>query len=377
MITHLATQLDSAVGGTTTESKVRTAVLNAWSALMSETWRYFHRSATIQLYTFQDTGTVDFSLSYLTVTLTDATWPENAEDMHIRLGNNWYEVYERTSDTVLTLSEDDHPPEDLEESTYYLQQVIYPLPIHVGEVVQLIDPKRPLRMLQIDLLSAHSLSTTSGLSSVPREFALVAHPKYPNRYCLWVPNLISEDTVLSYMYLKRRPEFTLVRESAGRVTVANGVATFSDEVVTDLWEDAVLRISRTNESPTGMFGDDQNGEIIFNSNCHEVLVVEVLSSTTCRISNSTISATNAPYVASTHIDVKGGAMVNYLQRLAEDQYGVRPVGNHTEGLSSQRQVVRANMAAHEEDGQGFHSGHHWIPSWYKLRIQDFADRVNT
>jgi hypothetical protein len=311
----------------------------------------------------------------LTVTLTGSTWPVDAEAMHIRLGNKWYEIYERTSDTVLTLSEDDHPPDDLGEVAYHIQQVIYPLPIHVGEIVQLIDPKRPLTMLQLDLLSVHAVANTSGLSMTPREYNIVAHSKYPNRYCLWVPNLISEDTVLSYLYLQRRPEFTLIRESAGRVTVANGLATFSDPVVTDHWEGAVLRVSRTNESPTGLFGDDQNGEIIFNSNCHEMLVKEIIDSTRCKVDNTSISATDAPYVASTHIDVKGGAMVTYLQRLVEDQYGVRPVGNHTEGLSSQRQVLRANMRAHEEDGQGFHSGHPGISHWYRLRLRDFADGV--
>jgi hypothetical protein len=375
MITHLATQLDSAIGGTTTESKVRTAVLSAWSALMTETWRYFHRSGTLQVHAFANTGTVDFSLSYLTVTLTGGTWPTNAEDMHIRLGNKWYGVYERTSDTVLTLSEDDHPPESLDDAAFHIQQVIYPLPIHVGEIVQLINPLQPFHMFQMDLLSVHSISNTSGLSSTLTGYSLVAHAKYPNRYCLWVPNLVSEDTALSYLYLQRRPEFTLVRESAGTVTVADGIATFSEAVVSDLWEGAVLRVSRNTESPTGLFGDDQNGEIIFNSNCYETLVKEILTGTTCRVDNTVMSVTAAPYVASTHIDVKGGAMVTYLQRLAEDQYGVRPVGNHTEGLSSQRQVLRANMLAHEEDGQGFRSNSQWLPWWYRMRIRDFANGV--
>jgi hypothetical protein len=382
MLTHLSTAIGAPLVGNS-EAKGRTAVLNAWSVLMSETWRYFHRMSSLHVRTAYTTGTVSFDATTLVVTLTGGTFPANTTDRFIRLSNVWYPVSQRLSDTTLKLEEEQCPPAALTDVTYHLQQLLYPLPVEVGEIVQIVDSRRPLQLAPLELLTAHSIHTLAGLTMMTQAYTLIASPRYPGRYCLWVPTLISEDVVLQYMYVQRRPANVLVKEVTGTVsTVAAGVVSFSDEVVTSLWEGACLRISRNEEVPTGAFGDDQTGDNIYNPNCHEVQVMEVLTSQTCRINDVTITIgteeapAEAPYVASSHIDVKGGAMSEYLQRLVEDQYGVRPVANHTEGLTSHRRVVQANLRAHEEDGQGFRNAPSCLSGWYRLRLSDFTSGVS-
>lgn len=371
MMSHLAVQINSPLDRFL-EAKVRTAVLAAWSRLMAMyDWAYFHRMGTLVTFAGQGDGSVDFTYSTRQVTLTGDTWPTDVTSQHVRIEHNWYPVYRRISDTVIELYEGRHPEDDLDDVDYWVQQVLYPLPSDVGDVVQVLEGTQNMQLQRLNLLEAFQIQEGFAWSpALPTTYALVGDAANPRRWCMWLPTEQTQRTVLQYMYVMRRPTTVLVREARGTVTVASGVATFSDEVVNSLWTGALLRIA-TNDytQPTGDFGDVPGAEVLFNRDCTELRVLEILTSTTCRVSDATVSATDVAYVASTHIDVCDGAMEALLMRLCEDEYGTRLVGNHTERLVSGSRIASAFNDAKASDSRHVRSKGHerW---WYGLRLRD-------
>jgi hypothetical protein len=77
------------------------------------------------------------------------------------------------------------------------------------------------------------------------------------------------------------------------------------------------------------------------------------------------------YVASTHIDVADGPMTVLLQRLCEDEYGVRTVGGHTEAMVSRSRLATAFNDALASDGRMVRSKTD-IGQWYGLRLEDLG-----
>lgn len=371
MMSHVATQLNAVLGGYL-EGKVRTSVLSAWSRLLSmHDWAYFHRMGTLITYASESTGTVDFDVALRTVTLTGATWPTDATAQHIRLNHNWYPIYKRTSGTVIELFEGKHPDDDLDDEEFVIQQILYPLPYDVGDIVQVLEGTQNMQLMRLNLLEAHQIQEGFAWSpSLPTCYALVADSANPTRWNLWLPTVQTDNTVLQYLYVARKPSYALVREYRGTVTVASGVATFSDAVVNSLWDGAVLRISKNDTAhPTGEFGDIPANDLLYERDCHEVRVVKWLTTTTCRISDTTIAETAVAFNASTMIDVCDGAMTVLLQRLCEDEYGSKMVGNHSERLVSQSRLAQAFNDAKASDGR-YVRDKGVAARWYGLRLQD-------
>lgn len=379
VMAHLCVAIGTPLSGTL-EQQVRTAALNGWNRLFAikSDWKWFHRLGTLQLNAAQTTGTVTFTESTRSLVLADATWPSNANEMHVRLGNAWYPVDKRVSSTELTFFPNQHPATDLAaETTYHIQKIIYPLPVEVGDLVQVINPGQTIALIQLSLAQTMEITNTFGIYGQPNAYALIADPKYPDRWSLWMPTILTTDTNLQYLYVQRRPANVIYRESRGQVTLATGTATFTDSICRSSWEGAVLRISRNTEYPTGPWGDMPVSDPILNQDMYEMKIVEYLTATTVRVTDLTNAvATAAPFVVSSHVDVKPGAMETLIQRLAEDQFGIRPVGTHMEGVTSQRRVREAILDAATEDSINFRQSNPLIPLWYRLRLDDIAGSVS-
>lgn len=365
MMSHLSVQLNAVLAGTL-EAKVRTSVLNAWGRLMSmHDWGYFHRQSSLIVYAGQDTGTVDFDVSASTVTLTDSTWPTDAVGKHIRLMGQWFPVTERTSSTVLKLAASNAPADDLTEQTYVLQKLVYPLPYEVGDIVQIIDNGSSMPVRLSILENFQILGGLQYSTALPIRYALVGDAANPQQWSLWIPSFQPVDVPLQYLYIARRPPNAIARIRTGTVTVSGGTATFSDPVITTDWNNVLLRVSKDDSHPTNEFGDTPGNDVVLNQNCYELRVTGVTSSTVCTVSDLTAAATDAVYNASTMIDVNDGPMQVLLQRLCEDEYGAKVVGNHSEMMVSKTRLAEAFNEARSSDARRVR--HKTAPgAWYSL-----------
>ena len=374
LINHLSVQIGQPLVGLNLQ-KARTAVSNAWTRLMDmHQWRYYQRVGYLMIDAAQQTGTVEFTESTRLVTLTDATWPADVTSKHIRFDNAWYPVKERTSSTVIELYPDKHPPRDVAAgSTYWLQKVLHPLPYEVGDVVQIINPLHNVNMQQAPLNVVHIMSDTFGQVSQPTVYALIADDRNPGRWCLWCPAVLTQDITLNYIYSFKRSNRIIGSETRGTVTLTGGTATFSDAVATDNFVDAVLRISKNSLVPTSKYGRADADINDLNTDVIETIIDTVTSSTVVEVRDTTSAASAKLYEVSSRIDVReNGAMEVLLQRLCEDEWGVRPVANHMEGLTSRRKIEQALQEAMSADALGYGNGHSILSQWGRMRLSDIA-----
>lgn len=376
LMNHLSVQLGQPLVGVNAQ-KARTAVSNAWTRLMDmHAWRYYHRHAYIQMNAAQTDGTVEFDESSAQVTLTGATWPTDVVDMHIRFDNAWYPIKERTSATVITLYVDKHPANDIAAGvTYSVQKVLHPLPYEVGDIVQIINPQHTSNITQASLQAVHILADTFGQVTQPSAYTLVADDRYPGRWCMWMPSVLTQDVTLNYLYVFRRSNLQIASETRGTVSISSTTATFSDAVLTDNCVGAVLRVSKNERHPSSKYGRADVDVNDLNTDINETIIESVTDSTHCVVRNA-ISASSKVYEISSRIDVReNGSMEVLLQRLVEDEWGVRPVANHMEGLTSRKKIVEALQEAMSADALGYGTTHPLLSSWYRMRLSDLDRSV--
>jgi len=374
VMSFLATQLDTILSGSL-EQRVRNAVQMAWGRMHTlASWSYFHRSGVLRVYPGQNTGTVSFSKNTGLVTLTGNTFPETASTQHILIDRTWYPIFRRLSSTQVELYPETRPAVDLTDVRYVLQQVLYPLPAEVSDVVVVYEGHQNIRMWRVSPTTAFQIQEGFSWSpTLPTQYSIFADPRHPGRWCLWIPCEIYTPTELAYMYQARRPSQLLVRESRGTVSVADGIATFSDPIVTPAFVGAVLRLSASATTPpVGSYGDYAQDPSATETPVSEMLVTAFLSSTQVRVSDTTASASGVAYVASTHIDCAGGAMQSLVFRLAEDEYGTRPVGNHNEKLVSKSNLADAVREALAADNRNVTNMRSELQYWYGLRLKDIG-----
>lgn len=374
VMSFLATQLDTVLSGSL-EQRVRNAVNLAWGRLHTiASWSYYCRRGVLRVNASQTTGTASFAKSTNIVTLSGATFPTNSNLQHISLDNTWYAIFRRISSTQVELYPDSGPAADLDGVSYVLQQLVYPLPADVSDVVAIYEGHQNLRMCRVSQSTAFQIQEGfSWTPTLPIQYSICSDPRHPGRWCLWVPCEIRIGTELAYMYQARRVEHALARESRGTVSVANGVATFSESVATLAFVGSVLRLSaNANTPPVGPYGDYAQDPSVTETPVSEMLVTAYISPTQVRVSDAAATADGVAFVASSHLDCAGGAMQALILRLAEDEFGTRPVGNHNEKLVSKANLadaVREALAADARQAQNLHSE---LRYWYGLRLKDLG-----
>lgn len=147
--------------------KARRVVLDCYRELpLRDEWSYYTRPFNFTTDASQSTGTIAFDLTGGTyereVTLSDATWPENAKFGELILGDGHYPIESRKSDTVVTLREGNAPVADLAAGTSYTYyRSKYPVPIDYrsgSEVVVFWNYGRTLTYVTPAELQIHKAS---------------------------------------------------------------------------------------------------------------------------------------------------------------------------------------------------------------------------
>jgi hypothetical protein len=103
-------------------------------------WAYYMNRARITTVAPYDTGTIAYTHSSRTVTLTDGTWPTWAANGVLTIDNVQYQVTTRTSSSALVLSTNTNPGDDVASGTSYtLAREEYTIPVDMLSAGQLID----------------------------------------------------------------------------------------------------------------------------------------------------------------------------------------------------------------------------------------------
>jgi hypothetical protein len=110
--------------------KLRTAVQMAYQDLCwNMEWQYYHRPLRIQLSAYYATGTIEYTSSTRTLTLTTGTWPTWAASGRVLIAGIAYQVKSRTSNSELILDETFCPQANIASGTAYrIYRSVYLLP---------------------------------------------------------------------------------------------------------------------------------------------------------------------------------------------------------------------------------------------------------
>lgn len=192
--------------------------------LAEHDWSYLQCDASIVTKAPYYTGTITYDSSNKQMTLTGGTWPTWAADGVVLIGDRWYDVQSRTSNTVIVMK--DGPPESIATDTAYgIYQDTYDLPADFSVLQDIVAADRwrsIVRKSPRELFEERQIWRSAGQ---PNYFSIYGSPNTPGRMSLRFSPVPDAEEEYPYLY-KRAPKTpTIYKETAGTVTIANGSTT--------------------------------------------------------------------------------------------------------------------------------------------------------
>jgi hypothetical protein len=318
VVDHLLDHFGGLEGGRNLKMAKR-AALAAYRTLPSVyNWSYFYKRGRITSVAAYSTGTIAYDHTGGTyerqVTLTSGTWPSWAARGILRISNIDYDVHERKSDTVVTLSASSNPGADVASSTTYtLSRDAYPLPVDFQSADQLRNVNKnwtwPSYVAPGDWLTAHS---TREASNDPRLYTIMADPDFYGTMSVYFYPPPSAAHSFDFIYQREPGPLVVESYTTGTISVPVSSATLTGTgtAFTSSMKGSVLQFGTTTELPTGIDGlrPYQEQRTIASVNSSTELTLDAV------VSNP---HTTVKYRISDIVDIESGAMFEAFMSLAE------------------------------------------------------------
>jgi hypothetical protein len=310
------------------ERHARSAVRRAYSDLPKmHSWNYYYRQRLLQTVADYSTGTVVFDYTggayERMLTLTDGTWPSWAAYGRVIIDDVHYEVDDRKSDTIITLTETSNPGADVASTTYQLYRNSYPLPANFGVMNSLWSVSEQMQIPFVDQRTQHTaLQAYYDTPASPREATIRATGKYLSGVeIIFGP---PPDDLLTYDLLYQAfPRALGVEEySNATVSVTSGSATVTGAtgvVFPTNCVGSIIRFAQGTVKPTGPLGAIDGAEnpyfhqgVIKSRDANTQLTMEEVS--------PVASLSGVGYTISDPIDIDVNRMLTAFQVACEAEY---------------------------------------------------------
>ena len=310
-------------------------------------WKYLQRFERITTVAPYSTGTITYDHTGGTfereLTLASGTWPTEAANGWVRIDDVDYEIDERKSGTVVTLTERANPGADVAAgTTYQFYKDTYKFSATVAALMFPPSHQTFYGMHQIDLGEWLELRTRSTASGVPTHYALGPHPHYG----YWAMYLWPYPTTADVINLMahHRPRHLIVTGKAaadrdGTVTSSGTTVTGVNTAFAAKHVGSVLRFSPDAvDLPTGTSGR--------NAAQYERKVIAVASTTSLTIDSSLTVSSGVKYSISDPVDFHE-SMLNYFRRAIDMELSMlQPRGKLPDAAAGKREAM---IAAFEAD----------------------------
>jgi len=347
--------LDSVLSGDSTPRSRRMAtraVQEMYAEIaMRRNWRYYYRPITIPTAAQQTTGSVAYTASTRSVTLTSTTWPSDVTKYALWIAGNRYGITTRTSSTVVVLDEKDAPTRDIASGTSYtLARDTYELPDNLRKLLSLYDTSSPGRLVECvdpgDIIAEQRIARTA---STPRMYSVFRSERYASGLAIhFAPAPASAITYQALGLFWPQPLKTLDYHSIGTVatTADSATVTGTSTTFTAAHEGCVMRFSATGsvKIPTDFQGEiDKNRlepyamqRVIKTRNSATELILE-------QDADTTLSGSN--YRISSRIDIEPGAMRNAFLLGCEAKFAPGDRKGYEERQARYERALSLAMAA--------------------------------
>jgi hypothetical protein len=314
------------LGADATAQGRQDAKLAARQALMNLTkahrWSFYLGRGRIHANAPYRTGTAAYDHTGGTyersLTLADGTWPDWAAYANVVLGDIVYEVAERISDAVVTLTAGNNPGADVAAATYTLFRDTYVLPADFLGCDRMLNvtnagylyyghPREWLERQRITFLTSQPVIWT--LTGDPNYSGLMAARFYPP------PDMAYQ---FDFLY-QRQPRPLAVEEyKDGTVSASQGAAavTGSGTAFGGKHVGAVIRFGDATNTPTGMVGAYPYAQ--------ERVVMSVESATSLTVDAVLPDAlSGVKYTISDPVDIESAVMLTAYQAGIEKELARR------------------------------------------------------
>jgi len=335
------------------------AVLEAYAEIPARRdWRYYFRTFTLVTVANQTSGTIAYTASSRTVTLTSATWPSDVTKYALYISGARYSIESRTSSTVIVLRDGDCPTADISSGQgYLLTRDTYELPDTIREVRYVHDVNAPGRLLHCvepsDILQEQRIARNN---SQPLMYAAYRSDLYSGSMAIhFAP---SPSTARTYQYqavcwplpLKVLEYSTgTVATTSGSATVTGTGTTFTSDMV-----GAVMRFTKTGDTslPTSLQGEIDKNRV--NPYAMQRVIRSVESTTSLTLeqdADATLSGSG--YRISSRIDIEPGAMRSAFLRCCEAKFATQDrKGQEQREARYERALMFAMVADQRSDDRG-------------------------
>ena len=330
----------------------RRAVDNAYRDLVAnENWSWYESAFMLLTDASYTTGTVAYTHSTRTLTLTGGTWPANAAYGMIRVNDTTCKVRSRTSGTELLLMPDQNPGANIAAGTSYeWYRDTYYLPLDFQKISDPIDEASAWGipgLLYVDPKELYRYNRWSGSLQTEPVCYTIMRDQRTSGYAIVMSNPPSTARNYSFQYVRAPRPLRVQEYSAGTIDVTAGSAAVGGNSTTWLDEHVgcVLRVSgNANDLPTSPYG---NIEGTYNQAWATRLVASRSSGADLTVDVAfDETKESVRYTLSDPLDIDWQTCGNYFQRLMEYHYAVASNDHLQRGyklpqMESERRKARA------------------------------------
>lgn len=203
------------------------SVLAAYAILTQERdWKYFLTQYTLPLVAAYSTGTITYTSSSRTLTLATGTWPSWAAYGTVRIADVSYQVYSRTSNSVVILAADNCPIGDIAAGTSYtIYRNVYTLPANFRSILGPLNEQSGCPIKAVTPEQWNRMDRASGSSGDPTYCTVMADPNVVGQKAIYFwPYPSTAKTVEFLMARHPNPLTYTGYETAATVGTVSGTA---------------------------------------------------------------------------------------------------------------------------------------------------------
>ena len=313
------------------ERRARAAVLQAYRDLpQRHTWSYYYRQRLLQTVAQYTTGTVAYTHTggayELMLTLTTGTWPAWAAFGHVVIDDVHYDVDDRKSNSVITLSSVSNPGANVAAGTAYtLYRAAYPLPADFGQMVQLWDIDGGFPIYGREEGRQHeAIQYIDSDPSDPRYYAIRGTGKYLGlREILFGPPPSTAKTYNLFYRAHPRP-LEIDEYSSGTVTVTAAATTVTgtSTIFPLNCVGSIIRFSATGTRPSSLLGGIGGAD---NPFVFQDVIKTRTSDTSLELTSAAprTIASGSGYTISDPLDIDANVLLTALLHAAEAEFSRR------------------------------------------------------
>lgn len=295
---------------------IRSAIQSAYRDLIQKrSWTYYFAHYRVSLVAAYSTGTIAYTSSTRTLTLTGGTWPTWAIYGHVVIDNVVHRVQTRSSSTVLILEPIACPSADISAGeTYVIFRSIYTLPADFRTLCKPLIEDGAGFCSYVTPEEWNRLERHVPTSGTPRYFTVMGDPNLVGSFAIHVYPY--PDTAQSFDILYQREARPLVRtgytvaDTTGTVSATAATATVTGTATTfdATMIGSVIRVTSGTTPPDGLDG--------LNPWTEQKVIIDVASATSLTVDSNFVNTYTAKkYVISDPVDVPGRMLEAFLRNV--------------------------------------------------------------